>query len=149
MPSPIRALDGGDRTAGGPLRTGIPQGEQLLVGHISTDLPEAVFDPLLDLGQVLIDQLRTGHRLIELAAGSPSFDIVLDGVVGAAGQLAGITQRPGQVVGIQDFHDLLGRLQLIPSSGAVATSSTAHRTRGRGLNRGPRQGRRRRVGQIP
>jgi len=55
MPCPIGLLDLRDRTAGRPLRTGVPQREQLLVGHIGTNLALGPFDPLLDLGQILID----------------------------------------------------------------------------------------------
>ena len=119
------------------------------MGHVSADLALGPLDPLLDLREVLIDQLRPAGSTGQLTAGSSPLDVTLDRVVRAASQLTGITKRPGQVVGIQDFHDLLGRLQLIPSwerSGALAPligpeegASTAD----------PQQGRRHRVGQIP
>jgi hypothetical protein len=79
------------------------------VGHVGADLALGPLDPLLDLGQVLIDQLRPLRGLVQLATSSTPLDVVLD--------------RTGRF-------------------------STAHRTRGRGLNPAG-QGRRRRVGQIP
>ena len=64
-----------------------------------------------------------GPPSVQRAAGVAAVHVPLHGVVGAAGQLASITQRPCQVVGIQDFHDPLGRLQLIPSSGRQGASA--------------------------
>ena len=123
MAGPVRRLDLRDRPAGGALRTLVAHRKQLLVGHIGADLALRAFDPLLDLGQVLIGQLRPRRGPVQLAAGSAAVDVVLHRVVRAAGQLPGITQRPCQVVGIQNFHDLLGRLQLIPSSGRWGASA--------------------------
>ena len=122
-PSTVGLLDLRDRSSGGAFRAGVAQSEQLFVGHVGADLAERTLDPLLDLGQVHVDQLRPGSRLVELAGRGTALDVVLHGVVRAAGQLAGITQRPSQVVGIQDFHDLLGRLHFIPSSGRWGASA--------------------------
>jgi hypothetical protein len=115
---PVRRLDLGDRAAGGPLRPGVAEREQLLVSPVGADLPLAAFDPLLELREVLVDQLRTSRRSVAEAAGLTQLHVTGDGVVRAIRELGGVAVGPGQVVGIQNFHDLLGRLQLIPSSGA-------------------------------
>ena len=120
---PIRPPDGRDRAAGGAFRTGVPQCDELVVGDVGADLALGPFDPLLDLRQVLVDQHRPLHGLDQLAGCSTPLDVVLHRVRGTPGQLAGITQRPGQVVGIQDFHDLLSRLHFIPSSGRWGASA--------------------------
>jgi hypothetical protein len=61
------------------------------VGHVGTDLALGLLDLLLDLGQMLIDQLRPSGRPVQLAASSTPLDVVLDRVVGAAVMaLAGI-----------------------------------------------------------
>jgi hypothetical protein len=127
IPCPVGLLHRCDRAAGGALGAGVAHREELLVSLVGTDLAEGTFDPLLDLGQVLIDQLRPGSRLVQLAASGAAVHVVLDRMVRASGQLAGITQRPCQVVGIQDFHDLLGRLQVVPPQGD-GRFSTADRT---------------------
>jgi hypothetical protein len=89
------------------------------VGLVGTDFALGPLDPLLNLRQELIDQLRpsSGPAQLDITAAGTSLDVPLHRVVRAAGQFAGITQRPGQVVGIQDFHDLLGRLQVVPPQG--------------------------------
>ena len=46
---------------GRTLRAGEADREQLVVGDVGTDLAKGAFDPLLDLGQKLVDQHRPGH----------------------------------------------------------------------------------------
>lgn len=77
-------LDVRDRAAGSAFRTLVAQGHELVVGDIGTDLAERPLDPLLDLGQVLIDQLRPGCGLVQLAAGSAAIHVVVHRVVRAA-----------------------------------------------------------------
>ena len=99
----LREVRSGACAAGGALRALVAQRHKRNVGHVGTDLAPGRLDPLLDLEQMLIDQLRPSSRPIQLAASRRPFDIVLDRMVGAASQLPGITQRPGQVVGIQKY----------------------------------------------
>ncbi len=57
-PQAVVPLDRGDRPAGGPLRAGVPERGQLLMGPVRAQLALRALDPLLQLGQELIDQLR-------------------------------------------------------------------------------------------
>ncbi len=60
------------------------------MGHISTDPNLRPLDPLLNLGQELIDQLRPRHGPTRQGAVLPGGDIPGDGVVRDPGELAGI-----------------------------------------------------------
>ena len=111
-------LDGlapGDRPPGCAVRPPVPHRGDLLMRLIGADLPLAPLDQLLQLRQELIDHPRParrpgGHRPAPLTRGH----IPRDRVVGAARQLGGVPQRPRQVVGLQNVHDLLGRLHSSP-----------------------------------
>jgi len=86
-------------------------------------------DPLLDLRQELIHQPRPHGRLTHRPARIPRGDVRRDRVVGTPHQLGRASQRLGQVIRFQDFHDLLGRLHGVPPRGD-GRFSTADRTRG-------------------
>ena len=57
--------------------------------------------------------MRTGHSSTRRRPASRAAH-GRDRVVGTTRQLAGVTKRPSQIVGLQDFHDFLGRLQVVP-----------------------------------
>jgi hypothetical protein len=94
---PVVPAHRGDRTTGGPLRTRIAEREQLLVRLVGADLPRRVLHPLLDLGQILIDQLRTSRSNTRAPAGVAGCDMRSHRVVGTPRQLGGVSKRPGQV----------------------------------------------------
>jgi hypothetical protein len=85
-----------DRPPGRPLRPRETQRDELVVGDIGADFAIGAFDPLLDLGQELINQHRPPHPA-NSQAGLSDGDIPGDGVMRDPGELAGITQRPGQI----------------------------------------------------
>lgn len=60
-----------DRPAGGPLRTRITQGEQLLVGFIRGDPSLGRLDPFLDLGQERVSDTIAGRWLSDGPARIP------------------------------------------------------------------------------
>ena len=98
------------------------------MGLVGADLADRLLDPLLDLVQVLIDQLRTNHSHAAYTTGVAGRDMSSDGVVRAPRQFGGVTKRPSQIVGFQDFHDFLCRLQVVPPQGAISGFSTAEHT---------------------
>jgi hypothetical protein len=70
--------------------------DELVVGDVGADFAAGAVDPLLDLGQELINQHRPGHPAIgdtEVSGGN----VPGEGVMRDPGELAGITQRPGQI----------------------------------------------------
>ena len=60
------------------------------------------------LRQALVNQLRTGRRLVGLPAGITVRDIAGNGVVREPGELAGSPMRLRQINRFENFHDLLG-----------------------------------------
>ena len=104
-----------DRPPGGPLRTGVAQREELLVGLVRADLPRRVLQPLLDLREEPVDQLRTGRRTVTQPARFAGGDIAAHRVMRAPRKLSGVTQRPSQVERFQNFHDLPCTLHGVPS----------------------------------
>jgi len=64
-----------------------------------------------------VDQLVPGQPASGKPPIVPGGDITGDGVMVAAGQLGGIPQASGQIERFEYLHDLLGRLQKVPSSG--------------------------------
>src|SRR5690625_741565 len=95
------------------------------MGHIGTDLALALVHPLLDLGQVLIDQLRSRGGLVAQPPRITGGDVPRHSVVGDPGELAGVPVGPCQVERFENFHDLLGRLHvsLLGAMGASAPLS--------------------------
>ena len=59
----VRPLDLGDRTPGRPLRAVEAQRAELLVDDVGADPAVAALDPLLELGEVRIEDLVTAHRV--------------------------------------------------------------------------------------
>jgi hypothetical protein len=112
-----RLLDRCHRPAGGPLGALVAQRAQLVVGDVGAQLAVAALHPFLQLRKMRVDQLLPGQRARRKPTGLPGGDIAGDGVMVAAGQLGGVTVASGQVVGFQDLHDLLGRLQRSPPRG--------------------------------
>jgi hypothetical protein len=90
------------------------------MGDISAQLAAAALHPLLKLRQMRVDQLVSDQRARDKPAALTGGDIAGDGVMIAASQLGGVTVAPGQVVGFQYLHDLLERLQRVPSLGPGA-----------------------------
>jgi hypothetical protein len=76
------------------------------VGHVRADLPVRALHPLLDLGKKRVSQPLGAHSL-RYPALLPQRHIAGDGVVVTAGQLGRRAIAAGQVVGLQDLHDLL------------------------------------------
>ena len=139
LASPVVLLHLRDRPPRRALRTLVAQRQQLAVCDVRADLAPRALDPLLNLGQERVDQLRPRRSLLDHPAGITLFHIPGHRVVRAPGQLSSITKRPSQVVRIQNFHDLLGRLQLVSLLGGDGTSAPPAHLR-RGLNRGMRRG---------
>ena len=109
------------RTPGGAFRAGVSQPRQLRMDPVGANLALGPVDPLLDLVQERVDQLRAALRPARQLTGTlPRLHIPLDGVVGTTRQLRCVPIRPSQVVSIQNVHDLLGSLQNVPSSGSDA-----------------------------
>ena len=131
-PHPTQAvvtLHRGDRAPGRALRAGVPERDQLVVRDVGAQPTLGALDPLLELGQELIDQLRPRRGPVRQRTGLTGRDVPADGVVRDPGQLTGITQRPGQIERFQHVHDLLGRLHSGPSWGRSAHQHR-HRTPG-------------------
>jgi hypothetical protein len=82
------------------------------VDDVGADLAVAPLDPLLDLGEVRIDELAALNRLIERSTSSSQPDVPGDGVRRAAGELGGVAQAARQVECFEDLHGLSGRLHL-------------------------------------
>jgi hypothetical protein len=67
----------------------------------------ARLDELLDLGHELVDHLRPPGPDGEFRSGPAQLDVAAHRVVVAADQIGGLAVAAGQVVGGEDFHDLL------------------------------------------
>ena len=67
-----------------PLRALEAEREQLVVDDVGPDLAVAALDPLLDLGQIAVDQPVPGRSLGQDPAGGSQPDVSRDGVVRAA-----------------------------------------------------------------
>ena len=118
-----------------------------LVDLVRADLPARVLHPFLQLGQELIDQPRPCRRRVGQTARPTSRDMPGDRVMGAAGQLPGRTQRPGQIKRFQNFHDLPCRLHGVPSRVRRRFSTPSASEKGAQPRDAVRQTSR--VGQIP
>jgi hypothetical protein len=80
------------------------------VHHVGADAAVGAGDQLLDLLQVLVDRPRpvlAGHHRLP---GRPQRDIPGHGVVVTPGQLRRRPVTPGEVVRLQNLHDLLAPL---------------------------------------
>ena len=116
-PQAVVPLHRRDRPAGRALRTGVPQRDQLVVRDVRTQPALRALDPLLELRQVLIDQLRPRTPAGRSTRPPHAPHVPGHGVVRDPSQLAGVTQRPGQIERFQHVHDLLGRLHVVPPRG--------------------------------
>ena len=70
-----------DSPVGGALGPGKAQRDELVVGDVRADLALGPLDPLLDLGQKLIDQLGTGRGSIRQRARVAGRDWNVPGLV--------------------------------------------------------------------
>src|ERR1035437_9817058 len=69
-----------DHAPGRPPRPGVAQRAELVVGDLGADFAVGAVDPLLDLGQELVNQHRPGHPANSQAAISDG-DVPGDGVM--------------------------------------------------------------------
>jgi hypothetical protein len=115
MAQPPLRFDLRQRAAGGAVGAGVSQGEELVVGFVAADLALRIRDPGFQHIAPVVDHPGSpgGRRQPRVAV----FDGFLDGVVRAPAQLGGGTIRPGQVVGIQNFHEFSVRLHVGLSCG--------------------------------
>jgi len=138
-------LHRGDR-APRALRTPVAQRDELVVGDVGAHLAVGPLDPLLELVKMLIDQLRARRGPIGQCPRVAGRHVAGDGAVRDPASSPASRNDPVKsnasnmfMISSADFTvSLLGRY--------------AHHHRKphprRGLNRGTRRGRRRRVGQI-
>ena len=63
VPRRVRVLDVGHRTPRGPLRAVEAERAQLLVGDVGADPAMGALDPLLELGEVRVEDLVAAHRV--------------------------------------------------------------------------------------
>jgi hypothetical protein len=89
------------------------------VHNIGTDFALGALDELFDLGAVGIDHRRPRHAGRRVRSRGATLDVVLDGVVVAASQPGRAPIGAHEVVGLQNLHDLSGRLDLDPSWSAA------------------------------
>ena len=110
----------------GPLE---PEPDELVEHDIATHTPVGSFDPFLDLGHEPIDQLRSLRRrhTVGQQALVAHRDPMLDRVMRATREFARGPITVRQRERFQDFHDLLVRLQQVPS-GRLALSGDTSRT---------------------
>lgn len=95
---------------GGAVGAGVSQRHQLVVGFVAADL---AFDSTTHVSSRSCQSSIIRARRV--AGGSPAsrvFDGLLHGVVRAPAQLGGGAVGPGQVVGIEYFHEFSVRLQV-------------------------------------
>jgi hypothetical protein len=111
MPGPPALLHRRDRAAGGSLRAGETHRGKLVVHHVRADLAFRPVHPLLNLGQELVDQHRPLRPFVRGQPGLAQRDIVGDGLVVTSGQRGRCPKPAGQVVRLQNLHDLLAGLQ--------------------------------------
>ena len=112
--SPLR-FDLRQRTPRGAVSAGISQRDELVVGFVAADLALRIDDPPLQHVAPIIDHPGPprGRRQTRVAV----VDRLLHGVVRAPAQLSGSPVGPGQVVGIEYFHEFSVRLQVGLSCG--------------------------------
>ena len=129
VPSPPAALDRRDRPPGGPLRPRVAHRGQLGLGDVRADAPLRALHPLLQLRQPGVDQLLAAGPLVRATPGVPQPHVPRHRVVVATDQLRRGAEAAGQVVGLQDLHDLLAVLHPTPCSARRrrATASQARR----------------------
>jgi hypothetical protein len=80
------------------------------VGLVAADLSLRIGDPPLQDVAPIVD--HPGPPRGRGQAGVAVLDRLLDGVVRATAQLCGGAIRPGQVIGIEYFHEFSVRLQV-------------------------------------
>jgi hypothetical protein len=117
MAQPVGGLDLRNGPAGGPLRTGVAQPEELFMGLIRADPALGLLDPFLDPRQIGIGDPAPGRRLGQRTAGVAGRDVPGHGVVGTAGQLGRRSKRSGQIVGSKNFQDFSVMLHAGPLPG--------------------------------
>jgi hypothetical protein len=103
-------FDLSQRTPGGAVGAGISQRHQSLVGLVAADLSLRIHDPpLQDIAPIVDHPSPSRGRWQTRVA---VLDRFLHGVVRASAQLGGGAVGPGQVVGIEYFHEFSVRLQV-------------------------------------
>jgi hypothetical protein len=134
-----------DRPAGRAVGAAEAHRDELVVDHIGTDPPVRAVNELFDLRAERVDDRRTLQPRLRRQPGRAALDVVLDGVVVAAGQLGRAAVGAYEVVGRKNLHDLSGRLDDGPSWTAALQhrrrtgrdhSHPRTRTRARGQDRG-------------
>ena len=118
-----------ERPACGAVQALEAEPDKLVEHHITTNLAVGAFDPFLDLGHEPIDQLHPLQRRHAVGQQPPIAhrDPMLNGLMRATRKLTGGPITVRQRERFQDFHDLLVRLQLVPS-GRLACLATTSRT---------------------
>jgi hypothetical protein len=107
--SPLR-FDFRQRSPGGAVGPGESQRHQLVVCFVTADLALRISNPTLQDVAPIVDHPGPPNRRRQ--TGIAVFDGFLHGVVRAPAQIGGGPVGPGQVVGIEYFHEFSIRLQV-------------------------------------
>lgn len=107
LPGCFRIRDGASGGAFGAVEA---EGEEAFVDDVGADFAFATFDPLLDLGQVVVDQAWPSRRAGQRHPGVAGGDVASDGFRIDSGELRGGVRGAGGVVGLENFHDVPVRL---------------------------------------
>jgi hypothetical protein len=110
VPGPPHGLGLGDHPPGAALRARISHRGQPAVHHISADLPAAAIHQLLNLAGELIRRPRPARGRSRVMTSLPQRHVSQDGLAVGTGQLRRRVRAAGQVIRLQNFHDLPARL---------------------------------------
>jgi hypothetical protein len=107
VPGPIRRLRRGHRPPRGAVGAAEAHRRDLLVNSVRTDLAQRPLHQLLDLRQEPVDQLGAGRRLGRIDPVPAQLHVPAHRVVVAARQLRGPAVAAGEVIRLENLHDLL------------------------------------------
>jgi hypothetical protein len=122
-------FDVGQLTTGGAVGPGIAQRQQPLMGFVAADLSLRIAHPPLQDLAPIVDHPGPPSRRRQ--TGIAVIDGFLHRVVRTTAQLCCGAIGPGQVIGIEYFHDFSVRLQVV-SPGDIDSTRHRHRSRRRG-----------------
>ena len=97
---------------------------QFLVGDVGPDPAVAALDPLLELGEVRVEDLVAAHRVGRDLAPLAQPDVPGDRVGRAAGQAGRLAQAARQVERLEDLHHVSGMLHRVPPWSTWVVSPT-------------------------